>query len=481
MKKYLVILMAVAMLFAMTSLAFAAQDPGGAKGNITANEYTFGADWNDGNGNTMAIGAKDWSYKEQGTAVTSGSYTGAQGFASSTHVYGTWNSPYTYGIDGYNYNDAQDYTDTGAQVGVGQHVYYPANGAFITAFTNMGMPLVTIPSGQLYEGQKGVETTLTSTFTSGPHGGYLTSTHRCRECHAVHRAAGKFKLLRSDTRFEACDWCHGFGAGSGFNIQMDNDDNVTTEYNVGHTLGFGIQTGKWRAPDDTFPAYTPNYWLGGFSCFDCHSPHANPARMLGFDGLGDPVGEETQTTINGVTMTRVFGIANPGHDILPGDPTHISTGPVYLSGSWLLVKDPDRETAGANTTVASGITGDPDITVTAGAEISDAITAGLNEFDTTTPYPVNKIATDWNSPIGAASTSDTSIGYNQRNMSASARVWNVSEFCTDCHDGNAGLHTIQAPLFSEDRALRDQGHSTDTPEWKGNYDLAYGHDAQPRH
>jgi len=190
---------------------------------------------------------------------------------------------------------------------------------------------------------------------------------------------------------------------------------------------------------------------------------------------------ETQTTINGVTMTRVFGIANPGHDILPGDPTHISTGPVYLSGSWLLVKDPDRETAGANTTVASGITGDPDITVTAGAEISDAITAGLNEFDTTTPYPVNKIATDWNSPIGAASTSDTSIGYNQRNMSASARVWNVSEFCTDCHDGNAGLHTIQAPLFSEDRALRDQGHSTDTPEWKGNYDLAYGHDAQPRH
>jgi len=80
MKKYLVILMAVAMLFAMTSLAFAAQDPGGAKGNITANEYTFGADWNDGNGNTMAIGAKDWSYKEQGTAVTSGSYTGAQGF-----------------------------------------------------------------------------------------------------------------------------------------------------------------------------------------------------------------------------------------------------------------------------------------------------------------------------------------------------------------------------------------------------------------
>jgi len=386
-----------------------------------------------------------WAEYNQGVAVQSGGLTVYfNGSTTSAHKYGTWNSPYTMGIDGYNYNDPQSYTSVGDQADS------DSDG-------------------------------IADIFSAGPHGGYLTTTHRCRECHAVHRAAGKFKLLRSDTRFEACDWCHGFGAGSGFNIQMDNDDNVTTEYNVGHTLGFGIQTGKWRAPDDTFPAYTPNYWLGGFSCFDCHSPHANPARMLGFDGLGDPVGEETQTTINGVTMTRVFGIANPGHDILPGDPTHISTGPVYLSGSWLLVKDPDRETAGANTTVASGITGDPDITVTAGAEISDAITAGLNEFDTTTPYPVNKIATDWNSPIGAASTSDTSIGYNQRNMSASARVWNVSEFCTDCHDGNAGLHTIQSPLFSEDRALRDQGHSTDTPEWKGNYDLAYGHDAQPRH
>ncbi|MHB8841822.1 MAG: hypothetical protein ACYC56_08555 [Candidatus Aquicultor sp.] len=386
-----------------------------------------------------------WAEYNQGVAVQSaGNTVYFNGSTTSAHPYGTWNSPYTAGIDGYNYNDPQSYTNVGDQ------------------------------ADSTGDGKA-------DTFSAGPHGGYLTSTHRCRECHAVHRAAGKFKLLRSDTRFEACDWCHGFGAGSGFNIQMDNDDNITTEYNVGHTLGFGIQTGKWRAPDDTYPAYTPNYWLGGFSCFDCHSPHANPTRMLGFDGLGNPVGEETQTTINGVVMTRVYGIANPGHDILPGDPTHISTGPVYLSGSWLLIKDPDRETARTNTTVASGITGDPDITVTAGAEIPDAITFGLNEFDNTTTYPVNKIATDWNSPIGAASTSDTSIGYNQRNMLTSKRIWNVSEFCTDCHDGNAGLHTIQAPLFSEDRALRGQGHSTDTPEWKGNYDLAYGHDAQPRH
>ncbi|PIU27717.1 MAG: hypothetical protein COT10_02100, partial [Candidatus Aquicultor secundus] len=122
--------------------------------------------------------AKDWNYKEQGKNVASGNYTGSIGFGTSTHPYGTWNSPYTLGIDGYNYNDAQDYTDDGTMTGTGL-------------------------------------------YTSGPHGGYLTATHKCRECHAVHRAAGKFKLLRSDTRFEACDWCHGTGAGSGYNIQMD--------------------------------------------------------------------------------------------------------------------------------------------------------------------------------------------------------------------------------------------------------------------
>ncbi|PIW23101.1 MAG: hypothetical protein COW32_01100 [Candidatus Aquicultor secundus] len=550
MKKYLVILMAVAMLFAMTSLAFAAQDPGGAKGNITANEYTFGADWNDGNGNTMAIGAKDWSYKEQGTAVTSGSYTGAQGFASSTHVYGTWNSPYTYGIDGYNYNDAQDYTDTGAQVGVGQHVYYPANGAFITAFTNMGMPLVTIPSGQLYEGQKGVETTLTSTFTSGPHGGYLTSTHRCRECHAVHRAAGKFKLLRSDTRFEACDWCHGTGAGSGFNIQMDNDDNYTTEYNVGHTMGFGISSGKWKAPDDTYPAFTPNYWMGGFSCFDCHSPHANPARIMGYDQNGKPI-----QSIVKLETGEVYNMGNPGHDLgdaggsgfadaESGDGTYWvpalggplpKSKPYYLAGSWLLIKNPDREIAQTTETVngikvyqqLSNMTQEPNtwvdghyvggrdsgmywgdlvqdntntITLNPGDEILDNVDQVLNEFSTNTAYPVNKQPTDWNDPIGSASIQDftnmlgfaapsSDYGNNVRNPFCKSLI--ADEFCTDCHDGNGGLHTVQAPLFSEDRALRNQTvtsnnaatdtATSDSTNWKGSYDLAYGHDAAVRH
>ena len=390
--------------------------------------------------------AKDWNYKEQGKNVASGNYTGSIGFGTSTHPYGTWNSPYTLGIDGYNYNDAQDYTDDGTMTGTGL-------------------------------------------YTSGPHGGYLTATHKCRECHAVHRAAGKFKLLRSDTRFEACDWCHGTGAGSGYNIQMDNDDNYTTEYNVGHTMGFGISSGKWKAPDDTYPAFTPNYWMGGFSCFDCHSPHANPARLLGYNNTGQAVG----TTSGG----KIYGISNPGHDILPNDTTHLGNDPVYLSGSWLLIKNPDHELASSAESNISYYDVDQgsvvSTSVTQGQEISDmlfafsevingeaTVTSGqLYQFSADTAYPINKLPIDWNVPIGGANdASSPRSGFTVRNAADS--IWSVSEFCTDCHDGNAGLHTTEVPVFSEDRALRAAQNNSPPPDWKNSYDLAYGHDEQSR-
>lgn len=393
-------------------------------------------------------GNGDWwerSRETTGTTETGGGYLIAkhryQGFDESTHLQGTWNSPYTEGIDGYGYNDPQDYVSRGKY----------SNGV----------------------------------YTAGPHGGYLTSTHKCRECHAVHRAAGKFKLTRSDTRYEVCDWCHGSGAGSGYNIQTDNDDNYTTEYNVGHTMGFGVESGKWRAPDDTYPAFAPEYWLGGFSCLDCHSPHANPARLLGFKDDGTAWGE--------------WAIANPGHDDLSSAKSR--NEPVYPPGSWLLIKNPDRELATTTDTFSyyqfSEETNTPgtivEVTIYPEDEIIDlyaayqttdtpSIQAGLlmqYSGSDNERYPVNKIATDWNTPIGLANSSQSGeddIGHTRRNTTD--RIWSMSEFCTDCHDGNAGLHTIPAPLFSEERALRDRGN--EFGNWTGNYEIAYGHDTQPR-
>jgi hypothetical protein len=488
-RKSLVGLIVVASLFVLTGTAMALQDPSGGKGNIVPNQHTkvTGTLNLSGNGN----------YKEyvQGIDVTT-PYTDS--FNISAHVQGTWNSPYTAGIDGYNYNDPQDYVAAGDQ--------NPANA---------------------YR------------FQSGPHGGYLTSTHRCRECHAVHRAAGKFKLLRSDTRFEACDWCHGTGAGSGFNIQMDNNDGYTTEYNVGHTMGFGIENGKWKAPDDTYPAFTPNYWLGGFSCFDCHSPHANPVRMLGYDDTGQARGlsfADIQAYGGSGAHneeTRIYSIVNPGHEAVsegPGesilcvdchkkldadedliyDAGYSSAVPLYLAGSWLLLKNADREIADTSETITYYRIGDIEgqagsmqtMNIVAGQEISDlvfayselvggeaSVTAGqLHQFDTDTAYPVNKIPIDWNTPMGIAKSAEGNAAMTVRTYLASrpahAGVWNVNEFCADCHDGNTGLHTVAAPLFSEDRALRNQGSNIDgTPidGFRGNYDIAYGHDENSRH
>ncbi|MDI6716167.1 MAG: hypothetical protein QME63_04400 [Actinomycetota bacterium] len=43
---------------------------------------------------------------------------------------------------------------------------------------------------------------------SGPHGGYDTTTNKCKTCHAVHRATGTFALMRVDSPDQACEYCH---------------------------------------------------------------------------------------------------------------------------------------------------------------------------------------------------------------------------------------------------------------------------------
>jgi hypothetical protein len=349
---------------------------------------------------------------------------------------------------------------------------------------------------------------------------------------------------------------------------MDNNDNYTTEYNVGHTMGYGIDNGKWKAPDDTYPAFTPNYYMGGFSCFDCHSPHANPARMLGYNQDGKPI-----QSIVDVMSGQVYNLGNPGHDMYTsggegfaqtvydptpghealnkfawvpalGGPLPNKAKPYYLAGSWLLLKNPDKEISANSAGVqpvdiwtvpsANGMAPfggapvqDAPVTLAIGQEIPDMVTAALNEFDATKAYPVNKIPISWNTPVGSAAIIDTTqmfgfapqsmpfgpnptdvnpnvglvngkawtsdqYGFNVRNPFCKSLI--VDEFCTDCHDGNAGLSTIAAPLFSEDRALRGQTQTSgkvgsleapvvtgDTTNWKGSYDIAYGHDSNSRH
>ena len=70
----------------------------------------------------------------------------------------------------------------------------------------------------------------------GPHGGYDTTTNKCKMCHAVHRAQGAYYLLRADTQDDACAYCHLDGAIFSRIIVYDlNPGGIYTPN--GHTIG----------------------------------------------------------------------------------------------------------------------------------------------------------------------------------------------------------------------------------------------------
>jgi hypothetical protein len=70
----------------------------------------------------------------------------------------------------------------------------------------------------------------------GPHGGYDTSTSKCKVCHAVHRAEGSYYLLRASSQDDACIYCHGPGStGSSTPVYTEGPEGIHAEN--GHTIG----------------------------------------------------------------------------------------------------------------------------------------------------------------------------------------------------------------------------------------------------
>jgi len=103
-------------------------------------------------------------------------------------------------------------------------------------------------------------------------GAYITVPRRCIVCHTFSKRANN-NLISTESSDDSCDWCHSHGAGSMFSIIMDNDEFTMAESGVGHSRGYGLGSGKWKSPDDTYPAFTPKYWKGGLNCMDCHPAH----------------------------------------------------------------------------------------------------------------------------------------------------------------------------------------------------------------
>jgi hypothetical protein len=72
-------------------------------------------------------------------------------------------------------------------------------------------------------------------YTTNPHGGYDSTTNKCKVCHAVHRAEGAYFLLRSDTQDDACSYCHIGGSAHSRKIVYDLAGTIYTPN--GHTIG----------------------------------------------------------------------------------------------------------------------------------------------------------------------------------------------------------------------------------------------------
>lgn len=104
---------------------------------------------------------------------------------------------------------------------------------------------------QVDNGSYGYTTTVTTNdgYISSPHGGYDSTTNKCKVCHAVHRAQGAYYLLRADSQDDACTYCHIGGGAHSSKIVYDLNPNGIYTTN-GHTIG--AQT--W-IPDSTTRQY----------------------------------------------------------------------------------------------------------------------------------------------------------------------------------------------------------------------------------
>jgi hypothetical protein len=72
-----------------------------------------------------------------------------------------------------------------------------------------------------------------SGYYADPHGGYDTTTNKCKVCHAVHRAEGAYYLLRADSQDDACDYCHIGGSAHSSKVVYVNGKGTSS----GHTIG----------------------------------------------------------------------------------------------------------------------------------------------------------------------------------------------------------------------------------------------------
>lgn len=142
----------------------------------------------------------------------------------------------------------------------------------------------------------------------GPHGGYDTTSNKCKVCHAVHRAEGAYYLLRADTQDDACDYCHLGSAHSGKSVYLNGG---TTTAN-GHTIGAST-----FIPDSTTGMRT--------------TPVLVQSTDSNLDTITDTINVRSyDTTKNAMYRLEPFAHGTAGHPLESGQVTWGRVGPLAL-------------------------------------------------------------------------------------------------------------------------------------------------------
>lgn len=162
-------------------------------------------------------------------------------------------------------------------------------------------------------------------YTSNPHGGYSTTSNKCKTCHAVHNATGSFKLLPQATSSDdACDYCH-LGAAAHTNklvygYASDDPEILPTAVNNGHTIGESLA----NTPDTESVSAS-----GILTCNVCHSVHGagvilfnnSPTNIIRAAPLGG-AGVTDSASDYGISQGTVRAFCLKCHDANSGSDSH---------------------------------------------------------------------------------------------------------------------------------------------------------------
>lgn len=315
----------------------------------------------------------------------------------------------------------------------------------------------------LYPNNEGGSYTL-----AGPHGGYDSTTNKCKVCHAVHRAEGAYYLLRADRQDDACSYCHiGSAPYSDKTVYDLNPDGIYTTN--GHTIGADMTVpdssiSQWAVsveisstngaalPGDTWAPITETIHVRSYDeqeismyrfsrhhsqspsgasrsgfvkvgplalrCMNCHQPHNAKYvvwRPLTYvSGYADPA---TQTVDYRGQTVDAGGFLSYGYKLLRRFPSATTTG--LPNGYTLFGADMWNATMTAKV---------PETTLTAGTNYS-------NDYSMSLQYTENGFT--GRTPIWIAQ-GFSSAGTGPAEDAATINNFTLSAWCADCHNLNIG-------------------------------------------